>query len=183
MYNFTATDPTTGTNSDGAEPQASLIISGNKLYGTTYGGGSSGGGTVFAVNTNGTGFTNLHSFTGGSDGTVPVGLILWGNEPPEFDYSKPIPEFFRFKSKCYKYEGEYRIIRPLSECAKENREKDTVLYFRPLPRRAIKAVYLGHRIKDSTREAVIHFLHDTGVKVFEMESNRDGYELSFKTLK
>ena len=35
---------------------------------------------MFAVNTNGTGFTNLHSFTGGSDGANPyAGLILSGN--------------------------------------------------------------------------------------------------------
>ena len=51
-------------------------------------GGSSGNGTVFAVNTDGTGFTNLHSFTAGvdlqlytnSDGAYPyAGLILSGN--------------------------------------------------------------------------------------------------------
>jgi uncharacterized repeat protein (TIGR03803 family) len=35
---------------------------------------------VFAVNTDGTGFTNLHSFTGGSDGANPLAaLILSGN--------------------------------------------------------------------------------------------------------
>src|ERR1035437_5755881 len=51
------------TNSDGANPQAGLILSGNTLYGTASGGGSSGYGTVFAVNTDGMGFTNLHSFT------------------------------------------------------------------------------------------------------------------------
>ena len=51
------------TNSDGANPHAGLILSGNTLYGTANQGGSSGNGTVFAVNTNGTGFTNLHSFT------------------------------------------------------------------------------------------------------------------------
>ena len=50
------------TNSDGANPYAGLILSGNTLYGTASDGGSSGNGTVFAVNTDGTGFTNLHSF-------------------------------------------------------------------------------------------------------------------------
>ena len=40
-----------------------LILSGNTLYGTASSGGSSGDGTVFAVNTDGTGFTTLHSFT------------------------------------------------------------------------------------------------------------------------
>src|ERR1039457_1215265 len=51
------------TNSpDGANPVAGLILSGNTLYGTTQHGASSGNGTVFAVNTDGTGFTNLYGF-------------------------------------------------------------------------------------------------------------------------
>jgi uncharacterized repeat protein (TIGR03803 family) len=81
LHSFTARPvPYTGTNSDGALPLAGLILSGNTLYGTAYQGGSSGSGTVFAVNTNGTGFTNLYSFNGGSDGANPdVGLILSGN--------------------------------------------------------------------------------------------------------
>src|SRR5712691_3437863 len=69
------------TNSDGANPMAGLVLSGNALYGTAYAGGSGVAGTVFAINTNGSGFTNLHSFTapsttyylGGtnSDGALP----------------------------------------------------------------------------------------------------------------
>ena len=90
MHSFTATDPTFSTNSDGANPQAGLILSGNTLYGTAVGGGSSGNGMVFAVNTNGMGFTNLYSFKAGgydasnnytnSDGAGPqTSLILSGN--------------------------------------------------------------------------------------------------------
>jgi uncharacterized repeat protein (TIGR03803 family) len=75
------------TNRDGANPQAGLILSGNTLYGTAAYGGSSGAGTVFAVSTDGTGFTNLHSFTAtsgpypstNSDGATPGGLLLSGN--------------------------------------------------------------------------------------------------------
>jgi uncharacterized repeat protein (TIGR03803 family) len=68
------------TNTDGIYPQAGLILSGNTLYGTAYWGGRTGNGTMFAVNINGTGFTNLYSFTGGSDGAEPAaGLILSGN--------------------------------------------------------------------------------------------------------
>lgn len=87
LYNFT---PSSNGNRDGAYPRAGLILSGNVLYGTTFMGGSGGNGTVFAVNTDGTGFTNLHSFTRGKslfietssnlDGAMPAaGLILSGN--------------------------------------------------------------------------------------------------------
>jgi uncharacterized repeat protein (TIGR03803 family) len=72
---------------EGMEPQAGLILSSNILYATTVYGGSSTNGTVFAVNTDGTGFTNLYSFTAASgsnftnsDGANPsAGLILSGN--------------------------------------------------------------------------------------------------------
>src|SRR5205823_605761 len=68
------------TGSDGAYPQAGLILSNNTLYGTAPYGGSSANGTVFAVHTDGTGFTNLHSFTHGAYGNGPyAGLILSGN--------------------------------------------------------------------------------------------------------
>ena len=63
LYSFTATSFPTYTNSDGASPDATLILSGNTLYGTAGGGGSSGNGTVFKVNTDGTSFTTLYSFT------------------------------------------------------------------------------------------------------------------------
>jgi uncharacterized repeat protein (TIGR03803 family) len=62
-----------------------LILSGNTLYGTTLAGGSSANGTVFAVNTDGTSFTVLHSFTAlnngtNSDGANPhAALVLSGN--------------------------------------------------------------------------------------------------------
>src|SRR6267378_3252948 len=73
LYGFTG-------GNDGGAPYAGLILSGNTLYGTTTAGGSSSNGTVFAVNTDGSGFTNLHGFTGGNDGGAPyAGLILSGN--------------------------------------------------------------------------------------------------------
>jgi uncharacterized repeat protein (TIGR03803 family) len=71
--------PTNYINSDGANPEAGLVLLGNTLYGTAEQGGSSGYGTIFAVNTNGTDFRNLYSFTNGSDGSVPGGLFLSGN--------------------------------------------------------------------------------------------------------
>jgi len=82
LYAFTAY-PTYSypyLNSDGANPMAGLVLSGNTLYGTTQYGGTNGYGAIFAVNTDGTGFTNLYNFTCGDDGGNPVaGLILAGN--------------------------------------------------------------------------------------------------------
>ncbi len=69
LYSFTATPD--GTNSDGYSPKTGLILSGNTLYGTAQYGGTARGGTVFAINTDGNGFTNLHSFSF-SDGNYPL---------------------------------------------------------------------------------------------------------------
>jgi uncharacterized repeat protein (TIGR03803 family) len=78
LYSFSNTD-TNFDNSDGANPNG-LLLSGDTLYGTAESGGTNGNGTVFALNTNRTGFTTLYNFTGGNDGTGPsAGLILSGN--------------------------------------------------------------------------------------------------------
>src|SRR5262249_44257242 len=66
--------------SEGAIPFSGLVLSGSTLYGTTQGGGNSGKGTVFALNIDGSVFTNLHHFTGGNDGAYPYAhLVLSGN--------------------------------------------------------------------------------------------------------
>ncbi len=67
LYNFTAAPAPSGINSDGAFPHAGLMLSGNTLYGTTSSGGGSGYGTVFALNTDGTAFTNLYSFASSAE--------------------------------------------------------------------------------------------------------------------
>src|SRR5258708_22561959 len=72
LHSFTALPPYPGPydNGDGGNPYAGLILSNNTLYGTAIYGGSSGNGTVFALNPDGTGFTNLHSFNYGSGGAA-----------------------------------------------------------------------------------------------------------------
>ncbi len=80
LHAFAGADPLTLTNSDGVSPSAGLILSGDVLYGTASQGGSANSGAVFAVNTNGTLFTNLYSFTGGGDGARPASeLVLLTN--------------------------------------------------------------------------------------------------------
>jgi uncharacterized repeat protein (TIGR03803 family) len=84
LHSFTAAPGIPLTNSDGAGPSG-LLLSGSTLYGAAHNGGSSGYGTVYALHTNGSGFTNLHSFPSArfstnSDGAYPNGgLVLLGS--------------------------------------------------------------------------------------------------------
>jgi uncharacterized repeat protein (TIGR03803 family) len=92
LHSFPANRVASGvvpTNHDGMVPSG-LTLSVNTLYGTTSGGGISGGGTVFKLNTDGTAFVLLHSFAAGgdsswgsftnNDGSGPTdGLILSSN--------------------------------------------------------------------------------------------------------
>ncbi len=65
---------------DGANPECTLVLVSNALYGTTSFGGAADKGVVFKVNTDGTGFTNLHSFMGGwNEAYCDAGLVLMGN--------------------------------------------------------------------------------------------------------
>jgi uncharacterized repeat protein (TIGR03803 family) len=50
--------------SDGAQPNGSLTLAGSTLYGMTRVGGSSGNGVLFSMNTDGGGYSLLHTFTG-----------------------------------------------------------------------------------------------------------------------
>jgi uncharacterized repeat protein (TIGR03803 family) len=61
--------------SDGYGPQGELVLSGNTLYGTTMYGGSYGYGTLFKVNTDGSGYAVLKNFPLGSD-SFPCGRLL-----------------------------------------------------------------------------------------------------------
>jgi uncharacterized repeat protein (TIGR03803 family) len=70
-----------GSSSDGRDPGGSLTLSGATLYGMTPYGGVGDNGTIFSINTDGTGYRILHFFTGGSDGYQPWGsLALSGNK-------------------------------------------------------------------------------------------------------
>jgi uncharacterized repeat protein (TIGR03803 family) len=90
LYDFSALQPFSPVNLDGANPAGGIILSGNFLYGATDGGGTGGNGALFALTTDGTGFTNLHSFpTNIVDGSgfhvnddgidPPGGLVLANN--------------------------------------------------------------------------------------------------------
>jgi uncharacterized repeat protein (TIGR03803 family) len=78
-------DPNTGAektlyafhdSNDGQYPWAGLISVNGTLYGTTLAGGTSGNGTVFAVDPNTGAETVLHSFGRGADSQEPEGSLV-----------------------------------------------------------------------------------------------------------
>jgi len=76
------------TGSSSAYVNGQLFLIGNTLYGTTGGGGTALEGTVFKVNTNGTGYKIIKNFSAldtitftNADGAQPMaGLVLWSNQ-------------------------------------------------------------------------------------------------------
>lgn len=72
IYNFTGL-------ADGANPVSDLVIgNSNVLYGTTYGGGKYGYGTVFELSPGATWTQKvLYSFKGGTDGAYPAAGVVW----------------------------------------------------------------------------------------------------------
>jgi uncharacterized repeat protein (TIGR03803 family) len=87
LHSFATYSGPDATNYDGSDLQAGLILSGNTLYGTASEGGGNDVGTVFSLNTDGSAFTVLHTFSQpnpdsgtNSDGQQPrAGLCLSGN--------------------------------------------------------------------------------------------------------
>jgi uncharacterized repeat protein (TIGR03803 family) len=71
----------TSASTDGSNPNGALTISGTQLFGVANHGGASSFGAIYTMNTDGTGFSLLHSFAGGpGDGSSPGGgLTLSGS--------------------------------------------------------------------------------------------------------
>jgi uncharacterized repeat protein (TIGR03803 family) len=65
-----------GGPADGAKPLTALTLSGSTLYGTASEGGAYNGGTIFSIDTDGTGYRMLYSFRAASDGARPWGSVL-----------------------------------------------------------------------------------------------------------
>jgi uncharacterized repeat protein (TIGR03803 family) len=67
--------PGASTN-DGLNPFGSLTLNGTTLYGTTQLGGARNNGTVFQINTDGSGYARVYDFRNGNDGMKPIDDVL-----------------------------------------------------------------------------------------------------------
>jgi uncharacterized repeat protein (TIGR03803 family) len=87
LHQFTANPYIPGTNTDGADPHSTLILSGDTLIGTAGGGGYNSTGTIFTIKTNGNDFAAIYQFSSldnngvtNFDGAYPSGgVIMAGN--------------------------------------------------------------------------------------------------------
>ena len=83
IYPFTYTGGAL-TNQDGMHPEGALVLAGGTLYGTAKNGGTNSWGTIFSVNTDGSNFNTLYTFSSlhlatNADGAEPqTGLVLSG---------------------------------------------------------------------------------------------------------
>jgi len=65
------------SDQDGKNAYGSLLMVGNSLYGTTAKGGADNMGTVFVINTDGSGYQRLYDFGGGrTDGAKPIDNVI-----------------------------------------------------------------------------------------------------------
>ncbi len=68
------------SGTDGSVPQAGLILdSVGYLYGTTMNSSPMGAGTVFKIDTAGSNYSLLYTFSGGADGGTPLGPVIMDN--------------------------------------------------------------------------------------------------------
>ena len=117
---------------EGANPYAGLILSGQTLYGTASGGGSSGLGTLFAVGTNGAGFATLHSFTGASDGASPAaGLIT--NSSGSILYGTTVSGVVRAMARCSQSTPMAPGLRTCIASQQRTRMVSTAMELIPMP--------------------------------------------------
>lgn len=101
---------------DGASPYGGLTSVKGMLYGTTYRGGSNNDGTVYEITPSGTGYKQLYSFAGGSDGANPqceltvLNGALFGTTPYGGSYNagtvfEVLPGFNGSEIVVYAFDG------------------------------------------------------------------------------
>jgi len=108
--------------------------------------------------------------------------VEYAHKPPAYD-GMTAPLFFRFKPHYLLHEGEYRIIQFLQDCIPGKTEKGATMFYRSLPRKCVKAVYLGHRMEKSVREEVLQLLKETDALKFDAIPSQEDYALSFREIK
>src|SRR6185503_11509401 len=78
-FNLSVLHQFTAAQYDGASPYSEVILGADgALYGTTWSGGTNASGVVFRMNRDRSGFSILHHFGHGNDGSTPFDGVIQG---------------------------------------------------------------------------------------------------------
>jgi uncharacterized repeat protein (TIGR03803 family) len=116
VSNYTVLHHFSGGSSDGNSPHFGITWDGSFLYGQTYAGGTNGAGVVWRMNSNGSSYQNLHSFSG-ADGAHPQGYVrltggqLYGTAPSGGNYGYGVA--FRLNADG----GEFTVLHHFGNAA------------------------------------------------------------------
>lgn len=104
-----------GGTTDGSGPEMGLLLaSDGLLYGTTPGGGSMSGGTVFRVSSDGTGYTVLHSFELFQSAYYPNSAVTEGNDGYLYGSTSGGTDGYGAVYRLGKDGSDYALIRTFS---------------------------------------------------------------------
>ena len=87
-------------------------------------------------------------------------------------------EHFCTKSPEWDYEKEWRVFRPYSLC-EHVETQDGVRYFAPLPKAAIKCIYLGFKSEESLQKRVMEFTRNTRIGVYQGRLSQSKFAINF----
>lgn len=111
-----------------------------------------------------------------------VWRITYSRDRPVADTTKrPQLEWFFVKGKEWEYESEFRIIREFRHCQAVEKNGQ-VIHVYPLPKQAIKAIYLGVNMQQPARQRVLAALRGTHIETFQAQLPRKTFGLEFQKL-
>jgi len=109
--------------------------------------------------------------------------VTYQPDRPILDPTKPptIEPFLR-KSPEWKYEQEFRIMRRLEMCERRS-VKGADCFFVHLPRRCVKAVYLGSRMDPAKAKEISTIMAETPAELYQTELHSREFGLVFRLTK
>lgn len=108
--------------------------------------------------------------------------VHYSSKRPLCDATKTVDlSWFLTKSIEWSYEMEYRIVREFKHCQSVQKNGNTI-HVCPLPKQAIKAIYLGVNMEKATRERAAIAVRGTHIQLFQAQLPRKTFGLEFQSL-
>jgi hypothetical protein len=103
--------------------------------------------------------------------------VSYVEEQPWFELGDPAPGVFYVKSAKWKYECEWRLVRPLAQCENERAPNGMDIFLAGFAVAAVKTVILGVRISPQLRERVSQICRTHGFQVRQITQSAETWGL------